>query len=71
MHKNNFNVFSKYSNASKRHLFTKKGILAYPRLFVLQFISNKNKVLICYRDGSYHNTSIYLIHKKNIIVLYT
>ena len=42
-HKTSFNVFSKHSNASWRHLSTKKGILAYNRLLILQFISNKNK----------------------------
>ena len=42
----------------------KKGILAPPRLFILQFISNKTKVLTLFWDESYHNTSIYHINKK-------
>ena len=36
-----------------------------PRLFILQFISNKTKVLTLFWDESYHNTSIYHINKKN------
>ena len=35
-----------------------------PRLFILQFISNKTKVLTLFWDASYHNTSIYHINKK-------
>ena len=35
-----------------------------PRLFILQFISNKTKVLLLFWDESYHNPSIYHINKK-------
>ena len=42
----------------------KKGILAPPRLFILQFISKKTKVLALFWDESYHNTSIYHLNKK-------
>ena len=40
-------------------------ILVPPRLFILQFISNKTKVLTLFWDVSYHNTPIYHINKKN------
>ena len=33
-------------------------------LFILQFISNKTKVLTFFGDESYHNTSIQHINKK-------
>ena len=36
-----------------------------PWLFILQFISNKTKVLTLLWDKRYHNTSIYHINKKN------
>ena len=42
-----------------------KGFLAPPMLFILQFISNKTKLLTLFWDESYHNTSIYHINKKN------
>ena len=42
-----------------------KGFLAPSMLFILQFISNKTKVLTLFWDESYHNTSIYHINKKN------
>ena len=54
--------FPKYGNALWRHLYTKSGILAPPRLFILQFISNKTIVLTLFWDESYHNTSIYHIN---------
>ena len=63
-HKTSFNVFSEHSNASWRRLCSKKVILAYHRLFVLLFITNKAKVLTLFSNKSYHNTSIYVINKK-------
>ena len=35
-----------------------------PRLFILQFISNKTKVLTLFWDESHHNTSINYMNKK-------
>ena len=48
----------------------KQRDLVTPWLFVLQFISIKNKIVNCILDESYHNTSIYLIIKQNITILY-
>ena len=68
MYTTSFNVFSKENNASWRHLFTNKGILANPWLFVLHWISNKTKLLIflrwklplhshlSYKQKKYNNT---------------
>ena len=51
---------------------TSRKDFSTPRLFILQFISNKTKVLTVFLDESYHNTSIYHINKKkNIKVRYS
>ena len=39
-----------------------------PRLFVLQFISYKTKVLTLFWDESYNNTSVYIFPVSDILV---
>ena len=40
-----------------------------PRLFIMQFISNKMKVLTLFWDESYHNTSSYHVNKKEYSIM--
>ena len=38
--------------------------LSSPRLFILQFSSNKTKVITLFWDENYHNTYSYPVNKK-------